>query len=63
MHEDRERWPSHATGKAGANSAVFQGRLSPSQRLAPGRYVAVISATGNDGQTAGSSQLSFTILR
>ncbi len=50
-------------GKAGANSVAFEGRISPSRRLAPGRYVVVVSATGSDGQTSTSPQLSFTIVR
>lgn len=50
-------------GKSGANSVVFQGRLSSSRRLAPGRYVAIASATGSNGQTSTSQQLSFTVLK
>ncbi len=51
------------TGHAGANRISFQGRISPSKTLAPGRYTVVIVATAADGRHSASSRLSFTIVR
>ena len=45
---------------AGTNRVVFQGRVSRTHKLKPGRYTLVITATAN-GKTSPPSSLSFTI--
>jgi hypothetical protein len=47
---------------AGANTVRFQGRLSPTKKLKPGRYTLVITAAGASGQSAPQS-LNFTIVK
>lgn len=47
-------------GKAGNNSTAFSGHPSGSHKLAPRRYVVVITATG--GETSTPADLTFTIL-
>ena len=49
-------------GHSGANKVSFQGRLSSSQKLPPGRYTVVLVATNSAGQSA-TRALSFTIAR
>lgn len=51
------------TGHAGANNITFQGRISSTRRLTPGRYVAILNATGSDGQISTSPHLRFTIIK
>jgi uncharacterized delta-60 repeat protein len=48
-------------GHAGANKVRFQGRLSRSKRLKPGRYTLIITATNAAGQRA-TARLTFTIV-
>jgi hypothetical protein len=50
-------------GRNGANRVSFQGRLSRSQKLRPGRYTLVILATNAGGQRSSPLRLSFTIVR
>jgi uncharacterized delta-60 repeat protein len=47
---------------AGAHQVGFDGRLSEHQKLAPGRYTLIISATGGAGPPA-TKTLTFTIAR
>jgi hypothetical protein len=49
-------------GHPGANRAAFQGRISPSKKLKPGRYTLVISATNAAGQSSSPLTLSFIIV-
>jgi hypothetical protein len=51
------------TGHAGVNKVVFQGRVSASQKLRPGRYTLVIGARNSAGQMSTPQELSFTILK
>jgi hypothetical protein len=48
------------SGHSGLNKVVFQGRLSPSKTLKPGRYKLIITATDATGQLA-TARLTFTI--
>lgn len=48
-------------GQAGANQVVFQGRVSPRTKLAPGHYTLVILATNSLGLASGPASLGFTI--
>ncbi len=50
------------SGHAGANRLRFQGRLSRSRRLAPGRYTLTVTAANSAGPAAPRS-LTFTIVR
>jgi hypothetical protein len=50
------------TGHAGTNRVVFQGRVSSSKKLEPGRYTLVVTATNSTGTSAPAS-LSFTIVK
>jgi hypothetical protein len=52
-------FPAHA----GPNRVLFQGRLSPGQKLRSGRYVLTIGATDTAGRSAAPQQLSFTVVR
>jgi IPT/TIG domain len=49
-------------GHAGTNKLSFQGRISPSRRLAPGSYTLVITGTNTEGQRSKPERLSFTIV-
>ena len=51
------------TAHAGTNSVAFQGRISRSTRLKPGRYTLVITATNSAGAGSTSASLSFAIVR
>jgi hypothetical protein len=51
------------TGHSGTNRVVFQGRISRSNKLKPGRYTLVITATNAAGQTSAPQKLSFTIVK
>jgi len=44
----------------GLNKVVFQGRLSRSKTLTPGRYTLIITGSGASGQRA-TARLTFTI--
>jgi hypothetical protein len=48
-------------GHGATNKIVFQGRLSRSRKLAPGRYRLLITATNADGVRSNPVSLSFTI--
>ena len=50
-------------GHAGANKIRFQGRISRSAKLKPGRYTVVISAIDSFGQRSATKTLSFVVLR
>jgi hypothetical protein len=56
------------TGHSGMNRVVFQGRISRANKLKPGRYTLVITATNTAGQTSAGQtsapqKLSFTIVK
>jgi hypothetical protein len=46
----------------GANSVVFQGRVSSRKKLAVGRYTLTITATNSYGVSSAAQSLSFTIV-
>jgi hypothetical protein len=50
-------------GKQGANSVVFQGKLTKRKKLKPGKYTLVITATSSDGLASKPVKLKFTIVR
>ena len=50
-------------GHAGADRVSFQGRISRTKRLKPGRYTAVITAINRAGQRSAPRTLTFTILK
>jgi hypothetical protein len=47
----------------GANHVRFQGRITPTNRLTPGRYTLTITATDGARQTTTSRALPFTIVK
>jgi hypothetical protein len=49
-------------GHAGVNRVIFQGKVTRSRRLAPGRYTLTVMAANSAGSSTPSS-LAFTILR
>jgi hypothetical protein len=51
------------TGHTGTDKVSFQGRISASKKLRPGRYTLVITATNAAGQHSTPKQLSFTIVK
>jgi streptogramin lyase len=51
------------TGHVGTNKVVFQGRISRSKKLKPGRYTLIITATNSAGVRSAPKSLSFTIVR
>jgi hypothetical protein len=50
-------------GHAGTNHATFQGRLSPTQALKPGRYTVEVLASNTAGTSQPAGPVSFTIVR
>ncbi len=48
-------------GHRGTNRVVFEGRISHSKKLKPGRYTLVITATNAAGQHSSPKSLSFTV--
>jgi hypothetical protein len=50
-------------GKSGANRVSFQGSISRSRKLKPGRYTLIITATDAAGQRSSPRRLSFTIVQ
>lgn len=50
-------------GHTGKNAVRFQGRVSRSKRLRPGRYTVVITAKNTAGQVSAPKKLTFTIVR
>jgi hypothetical protein len=51
------------TGHSATNKVLFQGAVSRSKKLAPGRYTLVITATNATGQKSTPQSLSFTIVK
>lgn len=51
------------SGHDGLNKISFQGRLSRSKRLPPGRYTLLITATNSVGERSQTRMLSFTIVK
>jgi hypothetical protein len=51
------------SGHAGMNKLVFMGRISRTDKLQPGRYTLIVTATNPDGQRSAPVSLSFTIVR
>jgi hypothetical protein len=51
------------TGHSGTNKVAFQGRISPVEKLEPGRYTLVITATNSAGERSAPQSLSFTIVK
>ncbi len=51
------------TGHVGMNSVSFQGRVSASKKLPPGRYTLIITATNAAVQSSQTQSLSFTIVK
>jgi hypothetical protein len=50
-------------GHPGKNNVAFQGRITPGQKLKPGRYTLLITATNSAGQHSSAARLSFTIVK
>jgi hypothetical protein len=55
--------PLQLKGRAGANHIRFQGRLSRTGALKPGRYTLVLVATNTAGQHSPARTLTFVIVR
>jgi hypothetical protein len=51
------------TGHDGTNRVAFQGRVSPKQKLKPGRYTLVITAIDSAGARSAPKSLRFTIVQ
>ncbi len=51
------------SGHPGANKVSFQGRITRSKKLGPGRYSLTIAATNAAGLRSAAQTLSFTIVR
>jgi len=51
------------TGHAGTNKVAFQGRISRTKKLLPGKYALVITATNAAGQRSSAKPLTFTIVK
>ena len=51
------------SGHPGANKVSFQGRITRSKKLGPGRYTLTIGATSAAGLHSATQTLSFTIVR
>jgi hypothetical protein len=51
------------TGHSGTNRIVFQGRISRTRKLKPGRYTLVVTATNVAGQGSAPASLGFMIVR
>jgi hypothetical protein len=49
-------------GHSGTNKVAFQGRISPGEKLKPGRYTLTITATDSAGMRSAPKSLSFTIV-
>jgi hypothetical protein len=47
----------------GSNKVRFQGRLSRSKKLKPGRYTLTITATDSAGNRSKAKSASFTVVR
>ncbi len=51
------------TGHSATNRVVFQGRVSRSKKLTPGRYTLIITASNSAGARSAPVSLSFTIVK
>lgn len=51
------------SGHSGTNRVSFQGRISRTQKLEPGRYTLTITATNATGQRSSAKALRFTIVK
>jgi hypothetical protein len=51
------------TGHAGTNKVLFQGRISPTKKLALGEYTLAITATNAAGTRSNTNSLRFTIVK
>lgn len=51
------------TGHTGTNKVRFDGRLSRTRKLQPGRYTLVVTATNASRQASAAQRLTFTIVR
>jgi hypothetical protein len=51
------------TGHSGTNNVAFAGRISHTNKLQPGRYELIITATNSTGQRSAAVSLIFTILK
>ena len=51
------------TGHSGTNKVAFQGRISSSRKLKPGRYALIITAKNSAGARSTPVTLTFTIVR
>jgi hypothetical protein len=51
------------TGHSGTNRVKFQGRVSSTKKLRPGRYTLAITATDSAGVRSAPKSLSFTIVK
>jgi hypothetical protein len=51
------------TGHSGTNKVAFQGRVSPVEKLEPGHYTLVMTATNSAGERSAPQSLSFTIVK
>jgi hypothetical protein len=51
------------TAHGGANKVAFQGRISSAEKLRPGRYTLVITATNSAGVRSAPKSLSFAIVK
>ncbi len=51
------------SGHPGVNKVVFQGRISRTNKLKPGRYTLTVTATSSDGQRSAPASLSFRVVR
>jgi hypothetical protein len=49
-------------GRAGTNRVSFQGRLSPTRKLLPGRYTLLINARNSAGKRSATARLTFAIV-
>ena len=49
------------TGKAGTNKVRFQGALTKTKRLKPGKYTVTLVAKDSAGQSSVPRSLSFTV--
>jgi hypothetical protein len=50
-------------GHSGANKVAFQGLISSTKKLKPGRYTVMITATNSAAQHSNTASLSFTVVR
>jgi hypothetical protein len=48
---------------AGRNKVHFEGRISQKQKLKPGRYTLVVTASDSAGNKSNAAGASFTIVR